>query len=209
MNEWLPTLSLALGSAWTSGINLYATVTVLGLLQKFGAAKLPGGLDILDNWWIIGVAGFLYLIEFFADKIPYVDSVWDVVHTFIRVPAGAIVAYAATNDMDASVGVIATLLGGGLAFSSHGTKAAVRMGANLSPEPVSNWILSIVEDIIAFVGAILAVFAPVLIAIVLVIFAIFFLWFAPKVFRAVRKLFNGIRALFAGESFREVARKAS
>ena len=209
MNEWLPTLSLALGSAWTSGINLYATVSVLGILQKFGATKLPGGLDVLDNWWIIGVAGVLYLIEFFADKIPYVDSVWDVVHTFIRVPAGAIVAYAATNDMDSSVGVIATLLGGGLAFSSHGTKAAVRMGANLSPEPVSNWVLSIVEDIIAFVGATLAVFAPVLIAIVLLVFAVFFLWFAPKVFRAVRKLFNGIRAIFAGESFREVARKAS
>jgi len=209
MNEWLPTLSLALGSAWTSGINLYATVSVLGILQKFGATKLPGGLDVLDNWWIIGVAGTLYLIEFFADKIPYVDSVWDVVHTFIRVPAGAIVAYAATNDMDSSVGVIATLLGGGLAFSSHGTKAAVRMGANLSPEPVSNWVLSIVEDVIAFAGTILAVFAPVLIAVVLLVFAIFFLWFAPKVFRAVRKLFNGIRALFAGEGFREVARKAS
>ena len=209
MNEWLPTLSLALGSAWTSGINLYATVSMLGLLQKFGATKLPGGLDVLDNWWIIGVAGFLYLIEFFADKIPYVDSVWDVVHTFIRVPAGAIVAYAATNEMDASVGVIATLLGGSLAFSSHGTKAALRAGANLSPEPVSNWTLSIVEDIIAFAGSLLAVFAPVLIAIVLLVFAVFFLWFAPKVFRAVRKLFNGIRALFAGESFREVARKAS
>ncbi len=188
MNEWLPTLSLALGTAWTSGINLYATVSVLGLLQKFGATKLPGGLDVLDNWWIIGIAGFLYFIEFFADKIPYVDSVWDVVHTFIRVPAGAIVAYAATNQMDESVGVIATLLGGGLAFSSHGTKAALRAGANLSPEPVSNWVLSIVEDIIAFVGAILAVFAPVLIAIVLVIFTIFFVWFAPKVFRAVRSL---------------------
>jgi hypothetical protein len=110
MNEWLPTLSLALGTAWTSGINLYATVSVLGLLQKFGATKLPGGLDVLDNWWIIGVAAFLYLIEFVADKIPYVDSVWDVVHTFIRVPAGAIVAYAATSQMDESVGVIATLL---------------------------------------------------------------------------------------------------
>jgi hypothetical protein len=207
--EWFSTLSLALGTAWTSGINLYATVTVLGLLQKFGATRLPGGLDVLDNWWIIGVAAFLYLVEFFADKIPYVDSVWDVVHTFIRVPAGAIVAYAATNEMDAGVGVIATLLGGSLALSSHGTKAALRAGANLSPEPVSNWTLSIVEDVIAFVGSILAVFAPFLMAIVLIIFAIFFLWFAPKVFRAVRKLFNGIRALFAGESFREVARKAS
>lgn len=207
--EWFSTLSLALGTAWTSGINLYATVSVLGLLQKIGATKLPGGLDVLDNWWIIGVAGFLYLIEFFADKIPYLDSVWDVVHTFIRVPAGAVVAYAATNQMDASVGVIATLLGGGLAFSSHGTKAALRAGANLSPEPVSNWILSIIEDVIAFAGSLLAVFAPVLIVIVLAIFAFFFIWFAPKVVRAVRKLFNGVRALFRGENFREIARKAS
>ncbi len=209
MNEWLPTLSLALGSAWTSGINLYATVTVLGLLQKFGATHLPGGLDVLDNWWIIGVAGFLYAIEFFADKIPYVDSVWDVIHTFVRVPAGAIVAYAATNQMDASVGVIATLLGGGLAFSSHGTKAALRAGANLSPEPVSNWVLSIIEDIIAFVGTILAVFAPIAIAIVLIVFSIFFVWFFPKVIRAFRRIFNAVRSIFAGESFREVARKAS
>ena len=191
--EWFSTLSLALGTAWTSGINLYATVAVLGLLQRFGATKLPGGLDILDNWWIIGVAGFLYAVEFFADKIPYVDTVWDAVHTFIRVPAGAIVAYAATNQMDAGVATIAGLLGGGLAFSSHGTKAAVRAGANLSPEPVSNWVLSIVEDVIAFVGTILAVFAPVLIAIVLFVFVIFFAWFAPKIFRAFRRFFNIFR----------------
>lgn len=206
--DWFSTLTLALGSAWTSGINLYATVSVLGLLQKFSAVKLPGGLDILDNWWIIGIAAGLYIIEFVADKVPYVDSVWDVVHTFIRVPAGAAVAYAATNQMDASVMVIATLLGGGLAFSSHGTKAALRATANLSPEPVSNWVLSIVEDIIAFAGTILAVIAPVLIAIVLGIFLIFFFWFFPKVVRAVLRLFRGIRALFRGESFKEVARKA-
>ena len=179
--DWFSTLTLALGSAWTSGINLYATVSVLGLLQKFSAIKLPGGLDILDNWWIIGIAGGLYLVEFVADKVPYVDSVWDVIHTFIRVPAGAAVAYAATNQMDQSATVIATLLGGGLALSSHGTKAALRATANLSPEPVSNWVLSIVEDIIAFLGTILAVFAPVLIAIVLGIFLIFFVWFFPKV----------------------------
>ena len=206
--EWFSTLALALGSAWTSGINLYATMTVLGLLQKFGATKLPGGLDILDNWWIIGVAGALYIIEFVADKVPYVDSVWDVVHTFIRVPAGAAVAYAATTNDASAVNVIATLLGGGLALSSHGTKAALRAGANLSPEPVSNWILSIVEDIVAFAGALLAVFAPVIIALVLLIFALFFTWFAPKVFRALRRIFRAVRALFAGESFRDVARKA-
>jgi len=206
--DWFATLSLALGSAWTSGINLYATVTVLGLLQKFGATKLPGGLDALDNWWIIGVAGVLYLVEFFADKIPYVDSVWDVVHTFIRVPAGAVVAYAATSQLDSSITIPAALVGGGLALSSHGTKSALRVGANLSPEPVSNWLLSLAEDAIAFIGTVLAVFAPIAIALVLAIFAVFFLWFFPKVFRAICRLFAAIAAFFRGESFADVARKA-
>ena len=198
--EWFSTLSLALGSAWTSGINLYATVTVLGLLQKFGWAKLPGGLDVLDNWAIIGVAGFLYLVEFFADKIPYVDNVWDVVHTFIRVPAGVIVAYAATYQMDPSIYIPAALVGGGLAFSSHGTKAAVRVGANLSPEPVSNWVLSIVEDVIAFVGTLLAVFAPFIIAGILILFVIFFVWFFPKVIRGLKRVFRSAAAFFRGKT---------
>ncbi|HKP68285.1 MAG TPA: DUF4126 domain-containing protein [Pyrinomonadaceae bacterium] len=198
--EWFATLSLALGSAWTSGINLYATVTVLGLIQKIGWAKLPGGLDVLDHWAIIGVAAFLYLVEFFADKIPYVDSVWDVVHTFIRIPAGVIVAYAATYQLDPGIYIPAALVGGGLALSSHGTKAAVRVGANLSPEPVSNWVLSVVEDIIAFVGTFLAVFAPVIIAIVLIVFVIFFLWFFPKILRAFSRMFRSVAAQFRGES---------
>lgn len=208
MNEWFATLSLALGSAWTSGINLYATVTVLGLLEKFGGTKLPGGLEVLDNWWIIGIAGFLYAVEFFADKIPYVDSIWDVVHTFIRIPAGALMAYAATNQTDTSVQVIATLFGGGLALSSHSTKAALRATANLSPEPVSNWVLSFVEDGIAILGTIFAVVAPVLILIIIGIFLLFFIWFMPKVFRALRRMINAARSFFAGEGFREVARKA-
>ncbi len=202
------TISLALGSAWTSGINLYATVTILGLLQKFSLAKLPLGLTVLDNWWIIGIAGFLFAVEFFADKIPYVDSVWDVVHTFIRIPAGAVMAYAATNELDPTVSTVATLLGGGLALSSHGTKSALRATANLSPEPFSNWILSLAEDAIAIVGSFLAVFAPVLIAIVLVIFVIIFGWFAPKIFRAMRRLYRAIKSLFAGNGFIEVAEKA-
>lgn len=207
--EWFSTLSLALGSAWTSGINLYATVTVLGLLQKFALDKpLPGGLDALNNWWIIGIAGGLYAVEFFADKIPYVDSVWDVVHTFIRVPAGAVVAYAATNQLDPSITISATLVGGSLAFASHGTKAAARIGANFSPEPVSNWVLSLIEDAVAIVGAVLAVFAPFVIAGVLFIFVILFLWFFPKVFRAIRRLFKAVGAFFRGESFADVARKA-
>jgi hypothetical protein len=206
--EWFSTLSLALGSAWTSGINLYATVTVLGLLQKFGSVKLPGGLEVLDNWWIIGIAGGLYIVEFFADKFPYVDSVWDVVHTFIRVPAGAVVAWAAVSDMDASVVIPATLIGGGLALSSHGTKATARIAANLSPEPVSNAILSLVEDAIAIVGVLLAVFAPVLIAIVLVVFLLFFFWFFPKILRAIKRLFSAVAAFFRGESFETIAKKA-
>ncbi|MBK8304434.1 MAG: DUF4126 domain-containing protein [Chloracidobacterium sp.] len=203
--EWFSTLSLALGSAWTSGINLYATVTILGLLQKFGATKLPGGLDALDNWWIIGVAGGLYVIEFFADKFPYVDSVWDVVHTFIRVPAGAVVAYAATNQLDSSVYIPAALIGGGLALASHGTKAAARVGANLSPEPISNWALSFFEDGLVIVGVILAVFAPMAIAIVLFLFVLFFVWFLPKVFRSFRRMFRAVGAYFRGEGFNDVA----
>lgn len=206
--EWFSTLSLALGTAWTSGINLYATVTVLGLLQRFGGVKLPGGLEALDNWWIIGVAGGLYIVEFFADKIPYVDSVWDVIHTFIRVPAGAIVAYAAVSDMSPTITIPAALIGGGLALSSHGTKATARIGANLSPEPVSNSILSLAEDAIAITGTFLAVFAPVVIAIVLVVFLIFFFWFFPKIFRSIRRLFRATAAFFRGESFESVARKA-
>lgn len=206
--EWFSTISLALGTAWTSGINLYATVSILGLLQKFGATKLPGGLDVLDNWWIIGIAGGLYAVEFFADKIPYVDSVWDVVHTFIRVPAGAVVAYAATNDLDPTVWVSAALLGGGLAFASHGTKAAARIGANFSPEPVSNWALSFIEDGIAIIGTVLAVFAPFIIAAILIIFVLLFFWFFPKVYRAVKRLFAATAAFFRGEGFKDIARKA-
>jgi hypothetical protein len=207
--DWFSTLSLALGSAWTSGINLYATITVLGLLEKFAGVKLPGGLDVLGNWWIIGFAAGLYVVEFFADKVPYVDSIWDVIHTFIRIPAGVIVAYAATNNLDPSIYIPAALLGGGLALTSHGTKAAVRIGANLSPEPVSNWVLSFVEDVIAIGGTLLAVFAPIVVAIVLALFLIFFFWFFPKVFRAIRKLFSAVGALLRGEGLSAAARRAS
>ena len=207
--EWFSTITFALGSAWTSGINLYATVAVLGMLQRFGATKLPGGLEVLDNWWIIGIAAFLYSVEFFADKIPYLDSVWDAVHTFIRVPAAAALAYGATTQMDSSVEVVATLLGGGLAFASHSTKATARLGANLSPEPFSNWALSLVEDVIAFLGTFLAVFAPVLIAIVLILFVIMFLWFFPKIFRAFRRMWRSAAAFLRGDSLKNEPRNAA
>jgi hypothetical protein len=154
------------------------------------------------------VAGGLYIVEFFADKIPYVDSVWDVIHTFIRVPAGAVVAYAAVSNMDPSISIPAALVGGTLAFSSHGTKAAARIGANLSPEPVSNWTLSLLEDVIAIVGVFLAVFAPFALAAVLIIFIVFFFWFFRKISRAIKRLFVATRAFVRGESFDSVARKA-
>lgn len=189
-------LGLALGSAWTSGINLYATVTVLGLLQKLTEVKLPGGLVLLDNWLIIGVAASLYLIEFVADKVPYVDSVWDVVHTFIRVPAGAILALAATADLPPTIQIIALLIGGGLALSSHGTKATLRAAINLSPEPVSNWVASITEDIIAIGGILLAVISPIVIIIVLAIFLVVFFWIAKKVVRRVFQMLRSVKNFF-------------
>ena len=206
--EWFLTISTALGTAWTSGINLYATVFIIGIIQKVSSYQLPGGLDVLDNWIIIGIAAGLYLVEFVADKVPYVDSVWDVIHTFIRVPAGAVIAYAATYDLDPTYVIAATLVGGGLALSSHGTKAAVRGVANMSPEPVSNWTLSLSEDAIAIVGALVAIFAPILVAIVLVIFGLGFVWFAPKVFRAIKRMLSATRALLRGSSMKEVAREA-
>jgi hypothetical protein len=194
-------LGTALGAAWTAGINLYATVAVLGLLQRYGfVSRLPGGLEVLDNWWIIGVALFLYAVEFFADKIPYVDTVWDAVHTFIRVPAGAIIALAATTDLDPTIQVIALLIGGGLALSTHGTKATVRAGANLSPEPVTNWTLSVVEDVFAVGAVVLAVLHPVVVLVLILIFLFVLAWILPKVVRRLRKMVGAARAFFGGKA---------
>jgi len=108
----ISTIAIAMGSAWVSGINLYACVATLGLLSRFAHLKLPGELEVVTNGWVIGVALALYVIEFVADKIPWVDSTWDVIHTFIRIPAGAVLAAAAFGDFDRSIQVIALLLGG-------------------------------------------------------------------------------------------------
>jgi hypothetical protein len=191
-------LSLALGAAWTSGVNLYATVAVLGLLEHYKLAHLPGSLHVLDNWLIIGLALLLYVVEFVADKIPYVDTVWDAVHTFIRVPAGAVIAAAATSNISPEVQVIALLLGGGLALSTHGSKATVRATANLSPEPFTNWGLSLVEDVIAIVAAVVAVLHPLIILGVIFIFLIIFAWVLPKVVRRLRKMINTMSTFFGG-----------
>jgi hypothetical protein len=186
--DWLTTLGTAAGSAWLSGINLYATVLTLGVLQRLKLVKLPGGLDMLGEWWVIGLAAALYLIEFVADKIPAVDSAWDAIHTFIRVPAGAILAASAFAEFDPAVETTALILGGGLALGSHGTKAATRLAANTSPEPVSNVTLSVTEDLVAFGSTILMAFFPVVMLVVVAIFLIVMIWLTPKIIRALRWL---------------------
>jgi uncharacterized membrane protein len=187
-----------MGSAWLSGINLYATVFTLGILERFHLAKLPGGLTMLGEWWVIGLAAILYVIEFVADKIPAVDTAWDALHTFIRVPAGAVLAASAFAEFDPAVKIAAMIMGGGIALSSHGTKAATRLAANTSPEPFSNIALSLGEDALAFGSAILMAFFPVVILIVVVIFLIVALWLLPKIFRAVRRLLIRARNIFEG-----------
>ena len=188
--DWLGTLGFAMGSAWLSGINLYATVATLGLLQRFHLVHLPGDLGYLSTWWVIALACSLYAIEFIADKIPAVDSVWDAVHTFIRVPAGAVLAASAFAHAEPSTRIAVLLLGGGVALSSHGTKAAARLTANLSPEPFSNIALSLIEDVIAIGSTILMVFHPVVILGVVIVFVAVAAWMTPKIVRALRRMFS-------------------
>ena len=182
-----------MGASWVSGINLYASVATLGLLGRFSNLELPGELQVLTSWWVIGFAVALYLVEFVADKIPIVDSTWDVVHTFIRVPAGAVLAATAFGDFDKSVQVIAFLLGGGLALSSHGTKAATRAIVNTSPEPVSNIVVSTLEDVLAVVSILLAVFLPVVLFFVVAAGLLVSVWLLPKVVRFFRGVVRSIR----------------
>src|SRR5215831_19562744 len=133
----LQTLSLALGAGFSSGLNLYATVATLGILQRFGVIHLPVSLRALSHPWVIGLAVGLYLVEFFADKIPYLDTVWDFIHTFIRPPAAALLAYAAAGTTGPEWRWGAALLAGGTAFTSHSTKASARAAVNMSLEPFS------------------------------------------------------------------------
>ena len=184
----ISTLAIAMGAGWVSGINLYAAVATLGLLGRFANLRLPGELDILTSWWIIGLALALYLIEFVADKVPYVDNIWDAIHTFIRVPAGAVLAATAFGDFDRGVQVAAFLLGGGLALSAHGTKASARAAINLSPEPASNIVVSLTEDAIAVGSVLLSIFAPfVLFAVIAVFLTVSFLM--------LRKIINALKAM--------------
>ena len=191
--NFIHTLAIAMGASWVSGLSLYAAVATLGLLSRFAHLELPGELHVLTSWWVIGIAVALYVVEFIADKIPVVDSAWDVIHTFIRIPAGAVLAATAFGDFDKSVQVIAFLLGGGLALSSHGTKAATRAIVNTSPDPVSNIVVSLTEDVIAIVSILLAVFLPVLLFFVVGAGLVLSVWLLPKVIRFFRGVGRSIR----------------
>src|SRR5271155_659150 len=145
----LGTLGLALGTGFSSGLNLYATVATLGILQRLGIIDLPRSMRVLAHPWVLSIACAMYAIEFLADKIPYVDTIWDAIHTFIRPPAAAVLAYAATGTAPAEWRWAAALLAGGVALTSHGTKASARAAVNTTPEPLSNWVLSFGEDVLA------------------------------------------------------------
>jgi len=197
MTQLISTIAIAMGASWVSGINLYAAVATLGLLGRFSHLQLPGELQVLTSWWVIGIAVALYVVEFVADKVPYVDSTWDVIHTFIRVPAGAVLAASAFGDFDRSIQVIALLLGGGLALSSHGTKAATRAMLNASPEPVSNWIASITEDIVAVLSIVASVFVPALIFVIVGAGLVISFLVFRKILRFFKQVARSIRGWFA------------
>ncbi len=190
-------IALTMGAAWASGINLYATVLVLGLLGATGNMVLPPDLQILANPLVIGVAGIMYVVEFFADKIPGADSGWDTLQTFVRIPGGALLAAGAVGQVNPAVAVAAGLIGGGLAAGTHAAKAGSRVLINTSPEPLTNWLASISEDILVVAGLWTALHHPVLFVILLALFVLLLVWLLPKLWRGIKKLFGAIRRLFA------------
>jgi hypothetical protein len=190
------TLALTMGLAWASGINLYATLFTLGYLANTGNLDLPPDLQIVANPLVMGAAGLMYCVEFFADKIPGIDTGWDTIHTFIRIPAGAMLAAGAIGDMNPAIEIAAGILGGGLAAGTHATKAGSRVLINASPEPFSNWTASIGEDIAVIGGVWACLNHPIPFLIALVFFIAFMIWLLPKIWRGVKKVFRFIINLF-------------
>jgi hypothetical protein len=185
----LDTLGFALGTSFASGLNLYATVAAAGLFQRFGLIQLPEPLQVLAHPMVYGLAIALFVIEFIADKIPYVDSVWDAVHTFIRPPAAALLSYSAfAGGVPEQYKVGAALLAGTVALTSHGAKATTRAAANVSPEPVSNWTLSAVEDLLAVFLAWLAASHPLVAAGLVTVLVILAVLLIRRLFRFFRQV---------------------
>ena len=194
--ETISIIAAALGAAWASGINLYATILMLGLMGTTGSIDLPPELELLENPGVLVAAGLMYCVEFFTDKIPGVDTVWDAIHSFIRIPAGALLAGAAFAQITPEAELIGLVLGGGLSAATHFTKAGSRVLINTSPEPVSNWTASIGEDIVVVTGLWTALNYPVLFIVLLVAFVALMIWLMPKLWRGIRTVFSKIRNWF-------------
>lgn len=194
------TIALTMGVAWASGINLYATIATLGLLGATGNIDLPPDLEILMDPLVIGAAGFMYFVEFFADKTPGVDSGWDTLHTFIRIPAGAILAAGAVGDVGAGAELAAIIGGGTLAGATHFTKAGTRLAINTSPEPVTNWTASFLEDVAVIAGLWTALHYPVVFLALLAAFVVLMVWLLPKIWRALRAVYRRLQNMFGRNS---------
>jgi hypothetical protein len=191
----LTLIATAAGLGWASGMRLYAVLFGLGLLGHAGIYELPAELRLLAHPAVMTVSGLLFVLEFFADKIPGVDSVWDAVHTFVRIPAGAVLAAAAVASADPGLALAAGLLGGVVAAGTHLTKAGSRALINTSPEPFSNWIASLSEDFLSVLGLIAALKYPLLFLILLATFFVAVLWLLPRLWRGVKRVFTTIRRL--------------
>ncbi|MEE4377159.1 MAG: DUF4126 domain-containing protein [Candidatus Competibacteraceae bacterium] len=193
-------IALTMGTAWASGINLYATVFMLGMLNATGNMVLPEELQILSDPLVLAAAGFMYCVEFFADKIPGVDTGWDTLHTFIRIPAGAMLAAGAVGDMGPGAELAAALVGGSMTATSHAVKAGSRVMINTSPEPFTNWLASITEDVAVIGGLWAALYYPWVFLVGLVIFILLMIWLLPKLWRGIVKVFSFLGRLLSGGS---------
>jgi hypothetical protein len=185
----LITLGRTLGFSFAAGVNLYATVAILGLASRYGWVELPAQYQVFNNDVVIGAAIVMYAVEFFADKIPYVDSVWDMIHTFIRPVGGALIAVATLGDASTPVEGLVALLGGTIAASSHLTKTSTRAVANTSPEPLSNWALSLGEDVFVVGLGYLALKHPIAALVVAAVLLAAIAVFAAVIVRTVRRWF--------------------
>ncbi len=190
------TMARALGVSWASGINLYAAMLALGVGSSMGYVALPQELQILANPLVIGAAGLMYFVEFFADKIPGVDTGWDAIHTFIRIPAGSLLAFGAVGDVSEPIAVAAAVIGGGMAAATHATKAGSRVMINTSPEPFTNWAVSIGEDVAVLSGLWVALNHPVVFLVLLAVFILFIIWFLPRLWSGIKKVFGFIGRFF-------------
>ncbi len=191
-------IALSMGLAWASGINLYATLLMLGVLSNTGNIVLPPGLEVVGDPMVLMAAGLMYCVEFFADKVPGVDTGWDTLHTFIRIPAGAALAAGAVGEIGLPVELAAAIVGGSLATATHAAKAGSRVLINTSPEPFSNWTASVTEDVMVIGGIWAALYNPWLFLGGLVVFVLLLIWLLPRVWRGVKRVFRFLARLFGG-----------